>query len=178
MEFGLVRRFGGDDQPSHVPVDPNKVKTEEVEGARRILEAEPFQGDAPAIEEDDDELDLKSAVLEIFSERYDRRLDSKELVFERALTDYKRLQANERKRPKDERELLNRVKAFARVQTAADYEVFVDGLLRASTCVDAQLSGQTRPPCASASPSSKSSDAPVCRRSPMSTSTRKCASIS
>lgn len=138
MEFGLVHRYGGDEQPSQVPVDAKKVKAEEVEGARRILEAEPFQGDA-LVEEEDDDLELKLAVLDIFNERYDRRLDSKELVFERALTDYKRLQANERKRPKDERELLNRVKAFARVQTAADYEVFVDGLLRASLCA-AELS--------------------------------------
>lgn len=128
MDFGLVYRHGGDEQPSVVPTEVQGAKIEGVEGARRILEAEPFQGDAPAVEDEDD-LGLKLAVFDIFSERYDRRLDAKKLVFERALTDYKRIQTIERKRPKDERELLNRVKAFARVQTAADHEVFVDGLL-------------------------------------------------
>lgn len=37
--------------------------------------------------------------------------------------------ANERKRTKEERDLINRTKVFARVQTAEDAEVFVDGLL-------------------------------------------------
>lgn len=35
----------------------------------------------------------------------------------------------ERKRPKEERDLINRVKVFARIQTAADQEAFIDGLI-------------------------------------------------
>ncbi len=36
---------------------------------------------------------------------------------------------NEKKRTKEERDLLNRTKVFAKVQTAQDYENFADGLL-------------------------------------------------
>jgi len=35
----------------------------------------------------------------------------------------------ERKRPKEEREMVQRFKVFAKLQTAQDYEVLVEGLL-------------------------------------------------
>lgn len=37
--------------------------------------------------------------------------------------------AAEKKRPKEEREILNRYKVFAKLQTAEDFEVLVDGLI-------------------------------------------------
>ena len=129
MDFGLVKGFGGDSQPITVPVDPHAAKPEELEGTKRILEAEPFAGEAPVPAEPEQDLELKLVVLDIFAERYDRRVDAKQLVFERALTDYKRRYAEDKKRPKDEKDLLNRTRALARLQTAEDYENFVDGLL-------------------------------------------------
>lgn len=42
---------------------------------------------------------------------------------------FTQLQAIERKRPKDEREFVNKHKPFARLQTATDFDVFIDGLL-------------------------------------------------
>ncbi|ETS61703.1 hypothetical protein PaG_04204 [Moesziomyces aphidis] len=49
-------------------------------------------------------------------------------MFERNLVDYRRNQAAERRRPKEERELLSRTKHFAQMQTALDYEDFLNGL--------------------------------------------------
>jgi transcriptional adapter 2-alpha len=37
--------------------------------------------------------------------------------------------AAEKKRPKEEREIFNRYKVFAKLQTAEDFEVLVDGLI-------------------------------------------------
>lgn len=39
------------------------------------------------------------------------------------------IQVTERKRPKDERELVQRYKVFAKLQTAQDFEVLVEGLI-------------------------------------------------
>lgn len=39
------------------------------------------------------------------------------------------IQAMERKRPKDERELVQRYKVFAKLQTAQDFEALIEGLI-------------------------------------------------
>lgn len=92
MEFGLVYRFGGDSQPARPPDDitaPNKDGKEPLISAEREGEGE--AKDPPPQEEDDEELDLKLTILEVYNERYDRRVESKALIFDRALTDYKKV---------------------------------------------------------------------------------------
>lgn len=42
------------------------------------------------------------------------------------------MQAAEKKRPKDEKEFVHRLKPFAKLQTAADFELFAADLLCAS----------------------------------------------
>lgn len=74
MEFGKVYRFGGDEQPGP-----------EIEIAKPEGEGE----DDKDGEESEGELELKLSVLEIFNERYDRRVTSKELIFDRGLMNYK-----------------------------------------------------------------------------------------
>ncbi|GAA6044771.1 hypothetical protein JCM8097_002882, partial [Rhodosporidiobolus ruineniae] len=63
------------------------------------------------------------------NERYDKRMAAKELIFDRGLINYVAMSASERKRNKDERDLVTRAKPFSRIQTAVDHEEFVDGLL-------------------------------------------------
>lgn len=79
-------------------------------------------------DEEEADLELKLMVLDIYNERLDRRGRRKEFIFERNLVDYKRTVAAERKRPKEERELLNRVRHFAQMQTTMDFEDFYNGL--------------------------------------------------
>ena len=81
MEFGKVYQFGGDEQPAAVE-DP-VVKKELPKG-----EAEE-EKDGVVVEEDEGELQLKLAVLEMFNERYDRRVAAKEVIFDRGLMNYK-----------------------------------------------------------------------------------------
>lgn len=81
---------------------------------------------------DDDtpeEIDLKVMVLDIYNSRLDRRMERKRLIFERGWLEYKKMQAQERKRPREERELYNRTRVFCRLQTPSDYEMFVKGLV-------------------------------------------------
>lgn len=86
-------------------------------------EDKPFDWD-----EDPTDLNLKLTVIDMYNERLDRRLRRKHFMFERNLVDYRRNQAAERRRPKEERELLSRTKHFAQMQTALDYEDFLNGL--------------------------------------------------
>lgn len=93
-------------------------------------QAPPAETDDRAADWDEDEgdLDLKLTVLDIYNERLDRRGRRKEFIFSRNLVDYKRSIAAERKRPKEERDILNRVRHFAQMQTAVDFEEFYNGL--------------------------------------------------
>ncbi len=94
--------------------------------------------------EEEDELEVKLALLDIYFSKLDEREEAKDIIFDRALTEHKRvrpllpdsgaahsvqIQAMERKRPKDERELIQRYKVFAKLQTASDFEVLVEGLI-------------------------------------------------
>ncbi len=50
---------------------------------------------------------------------------------EHNLIDYKALQSKEKRKPKDERELLARLRVFARYQSPQEHEQFVQGVLEA-----------------------------------------------
>jgi len=54
-------------------------------------------------------------------------------MFEHGLLDYRKNTSNEKKRTKDERDLLNKPKPFARIMNKADFDDFTEGLLREHT---------------------------------------------
>lgn len=85
-----------------------------------------------AFNDDDtqEEIDLKVMVLDIYNSKLDRRMEKKKLIFERGWLDYKKHQAMERRRHKEEREIYNRTRVFCRLQTPSDYEMLVQGLVR------------------------------------------------
>ncbi|KAH8088374.1 hypothetical protein HD553DRAFT_268927, partial [Filobasidium floriforme] len=79
--------------------------------------------------EDSEDMELKLIVLEVYYSRLGKRQQVKDFIFDRGLMDYKRLMALEKKRGKEEAGLINRYKVFAKMQTAEDFEVLVDGLI-------------------------------------------------
>ncbi|KAJ1719695.1 Transcriptional adapter ada2 [Coemansia erecta] len=87
------------------------------------------------IHDDDsiEELELKQIVLRIYNNRLDRRIYRKRFIFDRGLLEYRKNQSIEKKRPKDERDLLNKIKVFARMQTREDFDEFATGLLNEHT---------------------------------------------
>ncbi|ORY23443.1 hypothetical protein BCR39DRAFT_549321 [Naematelia encephala] len=165
FEFGLVHKFGGDEQPQAAVTRPTGEEEDE-EGANRPDKGQKQNGvkdevkmeeqdedsdeDAkppdtpegkknkgkmkappePVYEfEDEDELEVKLALLDIYFSKLDKREEAKEIIFDRGLTEHKKIQAMERKRPKEERELVQRYKVFAKLVTAQDFEVLTEGLV-------------------------------------------------
>ncbi|EEY69130.1 transcriptional adapter 2-alpha, putative [Phytophthora infestans T30-4] len=90
-----------------------------------LADMEFSEGDHPA------ERELKLKVIQIYNQKLAKRMERKKFVVERGLLDYKLHQHTERKRPKEERELLAQVRPFARFQTPEDHEKFVEGLITA-----------------------------------------------
>ncbi|KAL9939797.1 hypothetical protein V8E36_001614 [Tilletia maclaganii] len=88
----------------------------------------PTDDKTPDWDEDEADVELKLTVLRMYNERLDRRARKKDFIFERNLVDYKKNTTSERRRTKEEREILQRVKHFAQMQTPADFEDFVNGL--------------------------------------------------
>lgn len=82
--------------------------------------------------DDDTEQDikLKNDVIELYNARIDERIRRKKFVIERGLLDFKRIQKAERKKSKEDREIINALKPFARFNTAEDHEKIVNNLLK------------------------------------------------
>ncbi|KAJ1673841.1 Transcriptional adapter ada2 [Spiromyces aspiralis] len=84
-----------------------------------------------AFNEDDspEDIELKHMMLGIYNNKLDRRIDRKLFIIERGLLEYRKITNAERKRSREERELLNNLKVFAWHQTASDFNVFAEGHL-------------------------------------------------
>ncbi|KAI8079944.1 Homeodomain-like protein, partial [Halteromyces radiatus] len=105
---------------------------------RKEFEVEPLNDAEQVIKDlafyqDDTEQDirLKLHMLDIYNTKLDRRMEYKRFVFERQWLDFRAQRRwHERKRSSLEKKLVNQTKVFCRLQTAADYEHFVHGLVR------------------------------------------------
>ncbi|THH29262.1 hypothetical protein EUX98_g4930 [Antrodiella citrinella] len=74
-------------------------------------------------------LAFKLTLLEMYNQRVEKRLENKALMFDRGLLNYKQMQAAEKKRPREEKEALMRLRPFAKLQTSEDFESFVTDLM-------------------------------------------------
>ncbi|KIM78832.1 hypothetical protein PILCRDRAFT_823942 [Piloderma croceum F 1598] len=79
--------------------------------------------------ESEDSLTFKLTLIEMYSQRIEKRREAKALIFDRGLLEYKKMQAAEKKRPKEEKDIVHRLRPFARLQTAEDYEMFSADML-------------------------------------------------
>lgn len=87
-------------------------------------------------EPDDQPLDieLKLAILDIYNSRLTTRAEKKRVLFENNLLDYRRLQSVDKKRNKESKDLYNRLKPFATIMTAQDFEEFSKDILEELRC--------------------------------------------
>lgn len=93
-------------------------------------EAEDIIGDMEVTEDDSKaEKDLKAHVLEIYGEKLNERARRKEFVLERGLTNFKAHQSVEKKRPKEEKELRDKLRVFMRFLPQAEIDKLVRGIL-------------------------------------------------
>lgn len=74
-------------------------------------------------------LEFKLTLIEMYMQRMAKRREAKTLMFDRGLLEYKKLMAAEKRRPKDDKDIIHRLRPFARLQTAEDYEAFWTDIL-------------------------------------------------
>ncbi|KAI9430008.1 hypothetical protein H4582DRAFT_2217976 [Lactarius indigo] len=77
-------------------------------------------------------LDFKLTLIEMYMQRMAKRREAKTLMFDRGLLEYKKVcdcKPRRKKRPKDDKDIIHRLRPFARLQTAEDYEVFCTDIL-------------------------------------------------
>lgn len=88
-------------------------------------------------DESQENVRLKENVIELYNARLDERIRRKKFVIERGLLDLKSVQRTERKYSKEEREIVNKCKIFARFHTKEEHEKFVNGLIKERALRDA-----------------------------------------
>ena len=101
--------------------------TSKADGGAEEGEAEE-QTQPPPIETPES-LAFKLSLIESYCQRVDKRIENKTFMFDRGLLNYKQMQAADKKRPKEEREIIHRLRPFARLQTAQDFEDFCADIL-------------------------------------------------
>ncbi|KAF5369420.1 hypothetical protein D9758_002539 [Tetrapyrgos nigripes] len=129
---GMVNGVNGLTNGYHPPAAPVQPKSEDItmsNGEKNEDEDETEEVTQPPPIETKDSLDFKLTLLEMYFQRVDRRLEAKSIMYDRGLLEYKKMQAADKKRPREEREILHRLRPFARLQTSADYEAFATDIL-------------------------------------------------
>lgn len=95
------------------------------------MDAELLLADMEFFEDDTPEnIELKNSVIELYNARLDERIRRKKFVIERGLLDLKKVQKFERKKSKEEREIINQMKIFARFNTKEDHERLVESMMK------------------------------------------------
>ncbi len=85
-------------------------------------------------EDNEQDINLKLTVLHIYNSRLTSRAERKRTMLTHHLLEYRRNISSEKKRSKEEKDLFNRMKPFARLMTPADFEEFAGGLLTEYQC--------------------------------------------
>jgi hypothetical protein len=75
--------------------------------------------------------ELKLKVLAIYNSKLDDREKRKQYVINRKLCDYQKIQAEELALPRDERDLVHRMRLFERFHTPEEHKLFIADLLKA-----------------------------------------------
>lgn len=101
----------------------------EAEEAVQHMQFDPGDGINTRTGEMEPEMELKMTVMDIYNSRLDARVERKKIIFEHKLLEYRKNAAADKKRTKEERDLLNKAKPFARMMKHEDFEKFCDGLL-------------------------------------------------
>lgn len=101
----------------------------EAEEAVQLMQFDPGDGINPRTGELEPEMELKLTVMEIYNCRLTQRAERKKVIFEHNLLDYRENMKLEKKRSKEEKDLLNKAKPFARMMNRVDFEQFCQGLI-------------------------------------------------
>jgi len=100
----------------------------EAEEAVQHMQFDPGDGINPRTGELEPEMELKMTVIDIYNTRLTQRADRKKIIFEHNLLEYRKNAALDKKRTKEERDLLNKAKPYARMMNKKDFEEFQQGI--------------------------------------------------
>ena len=100
----------------------------EAEEAVQHMQFEPGDGVNPRSGEIDPETELKITVMNIYNSRLTARAERKKIIFEHNLLEYRKNVAQEKKRPKEHRDLFMKAKPFARMMNRQNFDDFCEGL--------------------------------------------------
>lgn len=100
----------------------------EAEEQVQNMQFDPGDGRNPRTGDDEPEMELKLVVMDIYNSKLTARADRKKIIFEHTLLDYRKNAAIDKKRTKEERELHNKTKPFARMMNHRDYDDFAKSL--------------------------------------------------
>lgn len=101
----------------------------EAEEAVQLMQFDPGDGINPRTGELEPEMELKITVMDIYNSRLTQRAERKKVIFEHNLLEYRKNAALDKKRTKEERDLLNKAKPFARMMNHDDFQDFCNGLI-------------------------------------------------
>lgn len=101
----------------------------DAEEAVMHMQFDPGYGINPKTGEMEPEMELKSTIMDIYNDRLNGRIERKKVIFEHGLLDYKKNAALDKKRTKEERDLLTKAKPFARMMNHIDFEELNKGLI-------------------------------------------------
>ncbi|GAX15967.1 transcriptional adapter 2-alpha [Fistulifera solaris] len=97
----------------------------ENEAEQAIADMEFLPGESEA------DVNLKLQVLQIYNSKLDEREQKKDFIIKRRIYDYKKKQAEDQRLPRDERDLVQRMRLFERFHTPKEHEQFLADILRA-----------------------------------------------
>ncbi|GMM47921.1 chromatin-binding transcription regulator [Pichia kluyveri] len=100
---------------------PGRLEFEEEfdDDAEKVIQDMIFDPD-----ESFEDIELKLLILHIYNEKLTLRAERKRLMIDDNLLDYKNNNAIDKKRSKDERDLMNKIKPFARIMSSEDFQNF------------------------------------------------------
>lgn len=100
----------------------------EAEEAVQHMQFSPEEGWNPVTKAFEPETELKMVVMQIYNDRLTARTDRKKVIFNHRLLEYRKNQAIEKKRTKEQRDLHHKLKPFARIMSHPDFVNFSEDL--------------------------------------------------
>lgn len=82
-----------------------------------------FEPDDSAVD-----VELKLAILDIYNQKIDKRLDHKKFALDRNFIDFKKTQLSDRKKPREEKEIWQKARNLSPLMAPEDFNSFVKGL--------------------------------------------------
>lgn len=100
----------------------------EAEEAVQHMQFDPGDGINPRTGEYEPDMELKMTIMDIYNSRLTARVERKKIIFEHQLLEYRKNTQADKKRTKEERELIGKAKSFARMVKHDDFKEFCEGL--------------------------------------------------